>query len=70
MEIKTVPLHRVIAEFMSASTPVEKYLHQNGPLTAQEFDSISLTITSLETFLDGWKKKNEVPGFGAKLGPK
>jgi len=70
MEIDTIPLHRVIAAFMSASTPVEEYLRQGRPLTAREFESISLTIKSLQTFLDVWKKKNEVPVSRAKVGPK
>jgi hypothetical protein len=61
MDTDSIRIQRLIATFMSASAPVEKYLQQGGPLTAQEFDSLSLTISGLQTFLDVWKRKNEVP---------
>jgi len=61
MATDTIRIHRLIAEFMSASSPVEKYLQQGRPLTAQEFDSLSLTISGLQTFLDVWKRKNGLP---------
>jgi len=61
MDTDTIPIHRLIAKFMSESALVEKYLQQGRPLTAQQFDSLSLTISGLQRFLDVWKRKNEVP---------
>jgi hypothetical protein len=46
---------------MLASAPIEEYLRQGRPLTAQEFDSLSLTISGLHTFFDIWKRKAESP---------
>lgn len=51
--------HRILANFMSASAPVEKYLQEDGPFTAQELESLSLTISGLQTFLDIWKRKHK-----------
>jgi len=59
MDADTIRIHRSIAKLMSASAPVEEYLRQGRPLTAQEFQSLSLTISGLQTFLDVWKRKNE-----------
>jgi hypothetical protein len=57
----TIPIRRLLANLMTASAPMEEYLRQGRPLTAQEFDSLSLTISGLQTFLDVWKRKNKVP---------
>jgi hypothetical protein len=51
----------LIANFVSVSIPVEEYLRHGRPLTAQELESVSLTITGLKTFLELWKRKNIVP---------
>lgn len=51
------PGHRILAKFMSASAPVEKYLQEGGTFTTQELESLSLTISGLQTFLDTWKRK-------------
>ena len=57
----TIRSRRLLANLMSASAPMEEYLRQGRPLTAQEFDSLSLTISGLQTFFDVWKRKNKVP---------
>ena len=59
MDTDMIPSHRLLANFMSASTPIEKYLQENGPLTVQELDSLSLTISNLQTFLDIWIRRNK-----------
>jgi hypothetical protein len=56
-----VPTHHMIAQFMSVSAPLEEYLRQGKPLTHHEIELISLTVTGLQTFLDVWKRKNNVP---------
>ena len=58
MADEDLPTHRLIANFMTASTPLEKHLQQGEPLTDLELQSLSLTIDSLQTFLDGWKTKH------------
>ena len=47
----------LIARFMAASTPVEVYLQQHGPLSPLELDSLTQTVKSLQTFLDMWKRR-------------
>jgi hypothetical protein len=49
---------KLIAHFMSASAPLERYLQQGKPLTALQLESISLTIDGLFTYLDTWKRKH------------
>ena len=53
-----VASHRLIAEFLSSSTPVEEYLKRGGPLTDLQLEALSLTVDSLQTFLDIWKMKH------------
>lgn len=59
MDTDLIPSHRLLANFMSASSPIEKYLQEGGPLTVLELESLSLTISGLQTFLDTWKRKNK-----------
>ena len=61
MDADRVKTQRLIARLMTASVPVEEFLQQGTPLTAQQFESISLTITGLQTFFEAWKRKNKVP---------
>ena len=49
---------RLIAQFLSSSTPVEEYLKRGGPLTDLQLEALSLTVDSLQTFLDIWKMKH------------
>jgi hypothetical protein len=53
-----VETQKLIAHFMSASAPLERYLQQGRPLTALQLESISLTIDGLFTYLDTWKRKH------------
>jgi hypothetical protein len=53
------PGHRLIAKLMAASSPIEKHLQEGGPLTVRELESLSLTISSLQTFLDLWKRRHK-----------
>jgi len=55
-----VKIQRLIARLMTASVPVEEFLQQGMPLTAQQFESLSLTIAGLQTFLEAWKRKNRL----------
>lgn len=55
------PTHHLIAHFMSASAPLEEYLRQGKPLTQRELELLSLTMTGLQTFMNVWKRKNNVP---------
>jgi hypothetical protein len=61
MDADTIPIRRLIANLMSASAPIEEYLRLGKPLTAEEFDSLSLTISGLQTFLEIWKRKHDGP---------
>lgn len=48
----------------------KRYLHQGRPLTAEEFDSLSFTVSGLQTFLDVWETRNNrlrFPPAGAAL---
>jgi hypothetical protein len=50
--------NRLIADFMTASSPIENYLQQDLPLTAMQWDLIHQTITGLQIFADKWKQKH------------
>lgn len=67
MDTDAIQIRRLLADLMSASAPIEEYLRQGRPLTAQELDSLSLTISGLQTFLDVWKRKHKVPPARRKL---
>lgn len=54
---------RLLANFMSASAPMETYLQQGGSLTPLQLESLSLTIQGLQSFLGIWKRKH---GIGIK----
>jgi len=49
---------RLVADFMTASTPLEQYLQQGGPLTDLQVESVSITVGNLQTFLVIWKRKH------------
>jgi len=53
-----VTARRIIAQFLSSSTPIEEYLKRGGPLTHLQLESLTLTVDSLQTFLDIWKMKH------------
>ena len=54
--------NNIIAQFMTASAPLEQYLQHRGPLTDLQLESVSLTVAGLQTFLDIWKKKHGKEG--------
>ena len=47
-----------IARFLKASNELEKYLHQDGPLTPLEHQTIETTIMGLRTLLESWTRKH------------
>jgi hypothetical protein len=47
----------VIAQFLSTSSRLEKYLQDGKPLTMQQLESLSVAVSGLHTFLDSWKRK-------------
>ena len=47
----------IIRRFLVASSPLEAYLQLHRPLTPLELQSLTVTLTSLQTFLDIWKQK-------------
>ena len=53
-----VYINRLIAAFMSSSLPMEEYLLEQRRLTDLQLQSLSLTITNLQAFLDHWKRKH------------
>jgi hypothetical protein len=50
-------IQHLVADFMGVSTKMERHLQQRGPLTQLQVESLTLTISSLQTFLDTWKEK-------------
>ncbi len=58
MDQEQMEANRLIADFMTASTPLEAYLQQGQPLTALQLQSITNTIDGLQTFLDVWHRKH------------
>ena len=55
MNMRRIKLERLMADFMTASTGLEKYLKEGRPLRPLQFESLCLTVSMLETFLDTWK---------------
>lgn len=51
-------LDRMIANFMTASTPIESYLQKDLPMTAMQWDLVAQTISSLQIFAHKWKRKH------------
>lgn len=55
MAQRRITLERLMADFMTATTGLEKYLKEGRPLRPLQFESMSLTISMLQTFLNVWK---------------
>jgi len=55
-----IDIQQAIAAFMSGSSPIERYLQEQRPLTDLQLQSVSLTVSSLTNFLDGWKRKHGI----------
>ena len=47
-----------IARFLKASTELEQYLHDGGPLTPLHQQTIETTIIGLRTMMDSWARRN------------
>ena len=60
MTLDETQVQRMVADFMKASTPLETYLQQGGPLSPLQLDLVASTVSGLQTFLDIWKRKNIV----------
>ena len=56
--VRPMALDRMIANFMTASTPIESYLQKDLPMTAMQWDLVAQTISSLQIFADKWKRKH------------
>lgn len=55
MSARQISLERLMADFMAATTAVEKYLKRGGPVRPLQFESMFLTVSMLQTFLTAWK---------------
>ena len=49
---------QLILKFMLASSPVEDLLRQNRPLSDRQVESLSVTLESLQTYLNIWKQRH------------
>ena len=49
--------HKIISNYMKASTALETYLHNNGPLTPLEEQSVYTTLKTTQTLFDGWRQR-------------
>src|SRR5262245_57900671 len=47
--------NRLIANYFTALSPLEKYLRRGRPLTGLQLESLSLALQTLDTFLVAWK---------------
>jgi hypothetical protein len=47
-----------IARFLKVSNELEQYLHQDGPLTPLEHQTIETTIMGLQTLFESWTRKH------------
>ena len=50
--------HKIIADYMKASTALETYLHKNGTLTTLQEQSIHTTLETTRTLFDGWRRRS------------
>jgi len=49
--------HKIVANYMKASTALETYLHKDGVLTPLEEQSIHTTLETTRTLFDGWRRR-------------
>jgi hypothetical protein len=50
--------HKIVANYMKASTALETYLHKYGALTPLEEHTILTTLETTRTLFDGWQRRN------------
>ena len=60
MTLHETEVQRMVADFMKASTPLETYLQQGGPLSPLQVDLVASTLSGLQTFFEIWKRQNMV----------
>ena len=56
--MRPLNLQRLLTDFITVTTSVEKYLKEGRPLKPLQFESISLTVSMLQTFLNIWKSQH------------
>jgi hypothetical protein len=49
--------HKVIANYMKASTALETYLHKNGVLTPLQEQSVDTTLDTTRILFDLWRRR-------------
>jgi hypothetical protein len=49
--------HKIIANYMKASTALETYLHRNGVLSPLQEESVHITLEVTRTLFDGWRRR-------------
>ncbi len=52
--------HKIIANYMKASTVLETYLHKDGPLTPLEEQSLHITLETTRTLFYLWRRRTRV----------
>ena len=52
---RAVKVNEVIADFMKASSRLERFLQQKSELTPLQQQSIAITIDALRTFWETWR---------------
>ena len=57
MTLDETEVQRMVADFMKASTPLETYLQQGGPLSPLQLDLVASTLAGLQTFFRYMEKK-------------
>jgi hypothetical protein len=60
MTLDETEVQRMVADFMKASTALETYLQQGGPLSPLQVDLVASTLSGLQTFFEIWKRQNMV----------
>ena len=55
------PVDRLIANFMTNASPIETYLHHDGPLSLLQWNLLQTTFVSLQIFLNDWVERNGRP---------
>ena len=55
LDARAVTVNEVIADFMKASSRLERFLQEKGELTPLQQQSIAITIDALRTFWETWR---------------
>jgi hypothetical protein len=55
VDARAVTVNEIIADFMKASSRLERFLYEKGELTALQQQSIETTIDALRTFWQTWR---------------